>query len=83
MTLYPLDPVYAIVRARWREPNTVNKNYSDAGKIADVVGVHKQTAGYWINAGGLTARQADHCAVKLGFHPGELWPEWWHKDAAA
>lgn len=77
MTLYPIDPVLAICRSRWREPNTNNIDYSDSRKIGDVVGVARETAFVWINAGGLTAIQADHCAIKLGFHPGELWPEWW------
>jgi hypothetical protein len=84
MTIYPLDPVYAIARARWRQPNTeVGVAYSDVIKIAVAADVNRQTVRRWINAGGLTSRQADHCAVRLGYHPAELWPEWWHKEAAA
>ena len=27
---------------------------------------------------GLTEEQADHFAVKLGYHPGNIWNEWWN-----
>jgi len=27
-------------------------------------------------AGGLTDRQADRAAVRCGYHPSEVWPEW-------
>lgn len=26
---------------------------------------------------GLSEAQADVLAVRAGFHPGEVWPEWW------
>ena len=33
---------------------------------------------------GLTDRQADQWAIRLGYHPGEIWPDWFdrlpHKD---
>lgn len=27
---------------------------------------------------GLTIWQADRFAVRLGFHPANVWPDWWH-----
>lgn len=32
---------------------------------------------------GLTARTADRWAIQLGYHPGEIWPEWWTSEHAA
>jgi hypothetical protein len=56
--------------------------------LADIVGVHRayvaaSTTPKAIRAaGGLTDRQADRAAVRCGFHPSEIWPEWFtHADA--
>lgn len=27
---------------------------------------------------GLTEEQADHFAIQLGYHPGNIWNEWWN-----
>ena len=31
---------------------------------------------------GLTERQADEAAVRLGLHPGLVWERWWQRDDA-
>ncbi len=80
---YPTEPVADICRARWREPNPSDAKanrralHGDAAKIAAATGVDRMTAHRWIVAGGLSELQADRCAIALGLHPGEIWPEWW------
>jgi hypothetical protein len=32
---------------------------------------------------GIPVFSADQAAVQLGFHPAELWPEWWDLDLPA
>lgn len=81
---YPIEPVVDICRARWREPNPSDAEglarrgvQGDCAKIAAVVGIDRGTAHRWITAGGLSELQADRCAIALGLHPGEIWPDWW------
>ncbi len=49
------------------------------GKAAATLEVDPATVQNWRRRG-LNERQADHAAVRLGFHPASIWPEWW--DAA-
>jgi hypothetical protein len=50
--------------------------------LAEIVGLHRayvsaSTTPKAIRAaGGLTDRQADRAAVRCGYHPSEIWPEW-------
>ena len=52
--------------------------------LAELVGLHRayvsaSTTPRAIRAaGGLTYRQADRAAVRCGFHPVEVWPDWFH-----
>lgn len=55
--------------------------------LAEIVGLHRAYVSASTNpkairaAGGLTDRQADRAAVRCGYHPSEIWPEWFtHAD---
>ncbi len=46
--------------------------------VADTLRINARTwRGYLRGEGSLTAEAADRYAVRLGKHPGEIWPEWW------
>ena len=36
---------------------------------------------YRMRQRGLTVPRADGFAVAAGFHPGDVWPEWWAADS--
>ncbi len=36
-----------------------------------------------LEAEGLTVRQADEFAVRVGLHPGDVWPTWWLVEPVA
>jgi len=52
--------------------------------LAELVGKHRAyvaaspTPKALRAAGGLTDQQADRAAVRCGYHPSEVWPEWFH-----
>jgi hypothetical protein len=49
----------------------------DASLLAEIVGVERHTIVRWRNAGSnFTWFQADEIAVRLGYHPMEIWPNW-------
>lgn len=39
-------------------------------------GVEARSVHRWVEFG-LSAKQADHLAVRAGVHPGSLWEDWW------
>jgi hypothetical protein len=44
--------------------------------LARMLDVDRQRIYRW-RRDGLTATEADHMAVCLGLHPGDIWPQWW------
>lgn len=46
-------------------------------QVAEQVGVHQRTIRRLRDRETLTEVEADTWAVRLGRHPGELWPSWW------
>jgi hypothetical protein len=62
------------------DPAPVLARFPDrtAADIAAYLGVGAASVAKW-RAGlrGLPPAGADRIAVRLGVHPGELWPEWW------
>lgn len=54
----------------------------DAHRSAELLGVNRKLIGRWRNGQGLTEVDADHCAIALGLHPIDLWPDW-HDICAA
>lgn len=44
-------------------------------ELADRLGVERRTVLRY-GANGLSLYQADELAVRMGYHPSELWPEW-------
>ncbi len=54
---------------------------TNAGIIAEVLGVSRTTVSGWRNKGrGLTIWQADKYAIKLGMHPQQIWTDWYDKQ---
>ena len=46
-------------------------------EVARIIGTKRKQIYRWREVG-LFAEHADQVAVRLGYHPGELWPEWWN-----
>lgn len=46
-------------------------------ELARCIGVNRRVLARWVVRGSVPAARADSCAVRLGFHPANLWPEWW------
>lgn len=63
MTRYPLAPLAEAVGV-------------DTSRLARILGLSGST---WkaYREHGMTERAADRLAVKAGFHPCEIWPDWW------
>lgn len=62
-------------------PFGINK---EASLLAEIIGVKRHTIVQWRNGGrNFTYWQADQIAVRLGFHPAEIWPDWFDKSLEA
>lgn len=46
-----------------------------SGRMGMLMGVHPRQVQRWRH-NGLTLAQADLAAVRCGFHPSEVWPDW-------
>jgi len=47
-------------------------------EVQEVIGVNSRTWSRYRNGTGtISMDMADKYAVRLGMHPGEIWPEWW------
>ena len=47
-----------------------------ARELAEILDISPRTV-HRYRKGGLSAIQADRIAVSAGFHPAEVWPDWW------
>ena len=79
MNRYPLEPLAAAMRVELHQPGRpVDNHQADAGlaAIATRLGIgHRQARRCLHN--GLTDRQADRFATRIGMHPASIWPQWW------
>lgn len=50
--------------------------------FAELLGIRRRQLCRWKNVG-LTVRQADELAMRLGYHPAEIWAAWTQVDAVA
>lgn len=50
--------------------------YGGVSALARALGVHRANATRW-RRDGITMNTADRIAVRLGWHPVEIWPEWY------
>lgn len=48
--------------------------------LAEMVGEKRATVAQWAQRG-LNERQADRAAIAVGFHPAEVWADWWEVAA--
>jgi lambda repressor-like predicted transcriptional regulator len=50
--------------------------------VAQKTGFPLRTVQRWAHLG-VTDNYADRLAVRLGFHPSEIWPEWFPQEIAS
>jgi transposase-like protein len=50
-------------------------HHENMSTLARALGVDRAQLGRWRRTG-VTPSTADRLAVRLGFHPAELWPQW-------
>jgi hypothetical protein len=66
---YPFAPIETRARHLCADPDNVTE-------IARVLGLSR-TQVYRYRTNGVNARAADELAVHIGFHPLEIWPDWY------
>ena len=74
---FPLQPLIDIIEARHAEGVDVYTHIGAPGRLGRVAGTNRATVHRWLQEGTITQNGADRCAIALGYHPGEIWPEWW------
>lgn len=50
--------------------------------LAEHVGVTPRTLHRWREGGGVPLRAADRAATRLGYHPVDIWADWFEFDTA-
>ncbi len=66
-----------LTTVRWPlEPLMEAAGHPAAGTLAARAGVTARTVWRWHHRG-LTDTQADRTAVALGYHPANIWPDWY------
>lgn len=83
---WPFAPLKFELEARFTEishfddqDHSVVTPAGDAGRSCELLGISRKTFVRW-NAGQLlTTDWADHCAIRLGLHPIDIWSDW-HDD---
>lgn len=76
----PVEPLFAALGAKGAiaEDRAGKQGVpSPVSHVARHVGVRPRTVHRWVADGGLPVDVADRVAVAAGFHPGEVWAEWW------
>ena len=74
----PAAPVEAIVAARIEAAKAWRSDAEHLGPGVCLVEANDRRAFYRARCeGGYTIEVADRIATRLGFHPAELWPEWY------
>lgn len=76
---YPLAPLAAHLRIELHATGArSHDDRTEAGLalLADRLGIGHRWAKRML-ANGLTERQADRAAIRLGLHPCTLWTSWW------
>lgn len=75
---FPMQPLLELVRARCGKDGGDGYRglVSPLVVIAELARVDRRTVHRWRHEG-LTLEVADDVAVRLGFHPSEVWPDWW------
>lgn len=77
---YPLEPLEGLAQLVADEPDSIRGGQASGGftraMLARMLDVDPTYISRWRRAG-LTWATADEVAIRLGLHPGEVWPEWW------
>lgn len=78
-TLLPLDPLLRRASAMWRPatPDHVVNEPHPERKLAEALGVNRETVRRFVARGGIPEEIADRWACDLGVHPANLWPVEW------
>ena len=81
---WPFAPLEPLIDARYKDlPAGGNNRVTTigvAGKAAHVLDLAASQIHLWRKEG-LPDRAADRIAVRLGYHPVQIWPEW-HGETA-
>jgi len=78
----PFAPAWEQGRIRWLDERTNPYEPWSIKRMAKIVGVNERTITRWNGRGQINADYADLVAVRLGTHPGLLWPEFWWAECA-
>lgn len=74
--MYPLEPLAAIVEARWRPGSKYIGHIGIGSKAVQVLGCHRTSVYRWARTG-MRRDCAERAASALGLHPANIWPDWW------
>lgn len=74
---YPLGPLAAALRIDLHQPGRPPDG-TDSGttELATHLGISPRNARALLQRG-LSDRQADRYATRIGQHPASIWPQWW------
>lgn len=78
---FPFAPVQRELEDRFELITDPDRSYQfldagDNGRASTLLGYDRRTIGQWRNGRLLTVTAADRCAIALGLHPLDLWPDW-------
>lgn len=76
---YPLEPLAHALRIDLHRPGRpTDDNQADSGlnALAHHIGITHRQARRALHDG-LSDRQADRFATRIGMHPASIWPQWW------
>lgn len=77
----PLKPLWDLARAKADMPEVAAQVSATLGftstMFADMIGHHPKAVGRWQEVGAIPWLSADVAAVKLGYHPVEVWGDGW------
>lgn len=79
--LFPFDPVQRALAHRFERISDPGRYgaYIEAGddtRASELLAVSRKTLCRWRAGQLLSIEYADHCAIRLGLHPVDLWPNW-------
>jgi lambda repressor-like predicted transcriptional regulator len=69
---FPMDPLLAACGVRFVAGPLASDSWAS---VAEMLRVPRSTALKWADRG-MTSEQADRAACAAGFHPADIWPEW-------
>lgn len=76
---WPFEPLEPLIEARYRNHPAAGNNRATtigiAGRAGHVLDVNASQIHLW-RRDGLPDQAADRIALRLGYHPAQIWPDW-------